>query len=409
MTDDHSVDSGLSVDAVSVPVLVGKYLELEVLLADIGECVASDLSDAEVNELVRVHERVARRMEFVGLGRLLEVSDRSSFRVAGYSSLFGFTRKELRLTKGQTTARIRGLEAVGRFRSLQGEVLEPKCPAAERAWSAGLVGAAHVEVMLDVRKHIPSASDPAVYDVVDQWMTEEAVGSDPTQLAAAGRAVLARVDPDGRLTDDADRARKRSVNVGDQGVDLMAKISGTLDPQTLALWTTVMDVWAAAGMNNPADPSSPTGACDDPKQDVDLMKAAAERDTRSMGQRRHDALTAILTTILDCNLLGRSHRGLPAQLIVTMTKAQLEGCAGIATTASGVDIPVGEALELAARSDKYLAVFADHSAEVLYFARAKRTAQKGQRLALFARDRGCSHPGCPNPATWTESIMSMRG
>ncbi|WP_020107494.1 DUF222 domain-containing protein, partial [Nocardia sp. 348MFTsu5.1] len=107
--------------------------------------------------------------------------------------------------------------------------------------------------------------------------------------------------------------------------------------------------------------------------------------------------------ILDCNLLGRSHRGLPAQLIITMTKAQLQECAGIAKTASGVDIPVGEALELAARSDKYLAVFADHCAEVLYFARTKRTAQKGQRLALIARDRGCSHPGCPNPATWTES------
>ncbi len=221
-------------DVAPVPVLVGKYLELEVLLADIAECSSSDMSDAEVNELVRVHERVARKVEFAGLGRLLEVSDRSSYTKAGYSSLFGFTRKELRLTKGQTMARIRGLEAVGRFHSLQGEVLAPKCPAAEQAWAAGLVGASHMEVMLDVRKHIPSASDPEVYDVVDRWMTEEAVGHDPTELAAAGRAVLARVDPDGRLTDDADRARKRSVSVGDQGVDLMAKISGTVDPQTLA-------------------------------------------------------------------------------------------------------------------------------------------------------------------------------
>ena len=167
------------------------------------------MSDAEVNELVRVHERVARKVEFTGLIRLQAVSDRSSFTAAGYSSLFGFTRAELRLSKGQTFSRIRGLEAVGRFHTLQGEVLAPKCPAAEQAWSRGLIGAAHMDVMLDVRKQIPSASDPAVYDVVDQWMTEEAVGQNPTQLIAAGRAVLARVDPDGRLTDDSDRARKR--------------------------------------------------------------------------------------------------------------------------------------------------------------------------------------------------------
>jgi hypothetical protein len=405
MTDDPPVDSLVDslVDSSPVPVLVRKYLELEMLLADINECSSSDMSDAEVNELVRVHERIARKVDFTGLRHLLRVSDRSSFTEAGYSSLFGFTRSELRLTKGQTMSRIRGLEAVGRFHTMQGEELAPKCPAAEQAWSRGLIGAAHMDVMLDVRKQIPSASDPAVYDVVDQWMTEEAVGQDPTQLIAAGRAVLARVDPDGRLTDDSDRARKRSLGIGDQGVDLMAKISGTLDPETLALLRTVMDVWAAPGMNNPADPDSPAGASDDPKQDKELIKAAAERDTRSKGQQFHDALKAILKTILECNLLGKSHRGLPAQLIITMTKEQLDECAGIARTASGVDIPVKEALNLAARSDKYLAVFADHSAEVLYLARTKRTAQKGQRLALFVRDRGCSHPGCTNPATWVEA------
>jgi hypothetical protein len=59
-------------------------------------------------------------------------------------------------------------------------------------------------------------------------------------------------------------------------------------------------------------------------------------------------------------------------------------------------------LELAAQHDTSLAVFANHSADVLYFGRAKRTAQTGQRLALFAKDRGCTKPGCRNPATWVE-------
>jgi hypothetical protein len=214
--------------------------------------------------------------------------------------------------------------------------------------------------------------------------------------------VLARVDPDGSLTDDTDRKRNRGLSDGPQGLDMMAKITGNLDPQTLALFRTVMDVWAAPGMNNPDDPNSPVGAVDDPSMDAAAIEAAAARDSRSRAQRQHDAFKAILKTILEYKLLGTSHRGLPVQVIITMTKQQLDEAAGIAHTASGVDLPVKDALDLAARSDKSLAVFANHTADVLYFARAKRTAQQGQRLALFAKDRGCTSPGCRNPISWTE-------
>jgi hypothetical protein len=241
-----------------------------------------------------------------------------------------------------------------------------------------------------------------VYDVVDAWMTDNARTSTPTELEVCGREVLARVDPDGSLTDDVDRKRNRGLSEGDPGLDMMATVTGNLDPQTLALFKTVMDVWAAEGMNNPDDPDSPVGGADDPAHDAAVIEAAAQRDTRSKAQRQHDAFKAILTTILEYKLLGGSHRGLPVQVIITMTKQQLAECAGIAHTATGVDLPVKDALQLAARADWSLAVFADHSADVLYFARAKRTAQQGQRLALTAKDRGCTKPGCRNPATWTQ-------
>jgi hypothetical protein len=34
----------------------------------------------------------------------------------------------------------------------------------------------------------------------------------------------------------------------------------------------------------------------------------------------------------------------------------------------------------------------------LYLGRTRRTASPGQRLVLFARDRGCTRPGCTEPA-----------
>ncbi|CAM3137528.1 uncharacterized protein DUF222 [Williamsia muralis] len=396
------MSDSVTVDPPPVALLVAKYGQLQDVLADIAATSATDVDDVQVAELVRVNERVVRALSFQGLRRLQEVNDRGLFRKAGHSTLHRFVMSELRVSRGDASSRLKALDAAGVLLSMQGEPLPPKCPAAAEALADGTIGLAHMDVMLKVRDRIPHKSAPEVYDVVDAWMTDNARTLGPTALEVCGREVLARVDPDGSLTDDADRKRNRGLSDGAQGLDMMAKITGHLDPATLALFRTVMDVWAAPGMNNPDDPNSPVGAIDDPGVDAQVIEAAAGRDTRSRAQRQHDAFKAILKTILEYKLLGTSHRGLPVQVIITMTKQQLDEAAGIAHTASGVDLPVKDALELAARADWSLAVFANHSADVLYFARAKRTAQQGQRMALFAKDRGCTSPGCRNPISWTE-------
>ncbi|WP_081729904.1 HNH endonuclease signature motif containing protein [Williamsia sp. D3] len=396
------MSDSVTVDPPPMPVLVGLYRDLDAVLQRIAGASAADVDDVQVAELVRVNERVVRALTFQGLKRLQEVNDRGLFRKAGHSTLHRFVMSELRVSRGDASSRLKALDAAGVLLSMQGQPLPPKCPVAAEALAEGAIGLAHMDVMLKVRDKIPHKSAPEVYDVVDAWMTDNARISTPTELEVCGREVLARVDPDGSLTDDADRKRNRGLSDGPQGLDMMAKISGNLDPATLALFRTVMDVWAAPGMNNPDDPNSPSGAVDDPAHDAAIIEAAAGRDTRSRAQRQHDAFKAILKTILEYKLLGTSHRGLPVQVIITMTKQQLDEAAGIARTASGVDMPVKDAVELAARADWSLAVFANHSADVLYFARAKRTAQQGQRMALFAKDRGCTSPGCRNPISWTE-------
>jgi hypothetical protein len=40
---------------------------------------------------------------------------------------------------------------------------------------------------------------------------------------------------------------------------------------------------------------------------------------------------------------------------------------------------------------------------VLAFGRSRRLASKAQRLALAARDGGCSFPSCTRPASWCEA------
>ncbi|WP_156972882.1 DUF222 domain-containing protein, partial [Kitasatospora arboriphila] len=287
-----SMSDSVTVDPPPMSLLVKKYQQLQDVVADIAATSAADVDDVQVAELVRVNERVVRALAFQGLKRLQEVNDRGLFRKAGQSTLHRFVMSELRVTRGDASSRLKALDAAGELLSMQGEALPPKCPAAAQALAEGA---------------------PEVYDVVDAWMTDNARTSTPTELEVCGREVLARVDPDGSLTDDTDRKRNRGLSDGPQGLDMMAKITGNLDPQTLALFRTVMDVWAAPGMNNPDDPNSPVGAVDDPSMDAAVIEAAAERDSRSRAQRQHDAFKAILKTILEYKLLGTSHRGLPVQ------------------------------------------------------------------------------------------------
>jgi hypothetical protein len=261
------VSDTITVEPPPIPVLLAKYRELKSVIADIAAASSTDLDDVQVNQLVRENEKIVRSLTFQGLQRLMEVSNRGSFRKAGHSTMQRFVMSELRVSRGDASSRMNALDATGEWSSMQGEKLPPKLPAAAEALAEGAIGLAHMDIMLDVRKKIPHKSIPEVYDVVDKWMTDNARTADPAELKVCGREVLARVDPDGSLTDEVDRKRRRGLSVGDEGVDMMAKITGTLDPQTLALFKTVMDVWAAAGMNNPDDPESPVGAGDDPTQD----------------------------------------------------------------------------------------------------------------------------------------------
>jgi hypothetical protein len=80
--------------------------------------------------------------------------------------------------------------------------------------------------------------------------------------------------------------------------------------------------------------------------------------------------------------------------VVTTTLQELEAGAGVAVTTTGSKIPIPDLIRLAAHAWHYLAVFDTHSNVPLYLGRSKRIASPGQRLVLFARDRGCSRPGC---------------
>ena len=127
---------------------------------------------------------------------------------------------------------------------------------------------------------------------------------------------------------------------------------------------------------------------------------ALGEDTRSPGQRLHDAFEEAGRRLLATGDLP-DHAGLPAQLILTMSLTDLERRAGRATTHHGGTLTIDQALRLAADGGLLPAIL-DDAGSVLSYGRGRRLASPGQRKALFARDRGCTFPGCDRTAAQSE-------
>ena len=95
------------------------------------------------------------------------------------------------------------------------------------------------------------------------------------------------------------------------------------------------------------------------------------------------------------------HNGLPVTIIVTTTLAELEAASGVAVTGEGTLLPMSTVIRMASHAHHYLAVFNRHTEVPLYLGRTRRCASPGQRIVLYAKDRGCTRPGCTVPAYWT--------
>ncbi|MGZ8178136.1 DUF222 domain-containing protein [Williamsia sp. SKLECPSW1] len=380
--------------------LVAKYAALHVLLDEIADATSDACSETEVAELAITHERAVRRMGSIGLRRILDVSDRDAFRSVQCATLTQFVGDRLRVANPKR--RLKQVLALSQMHAMTGETLPPRCPETAAAMAEGDLSHEHVDAVLSVMDKIPAATSPEVREKAEEQIADIARNFSPKEIHRAGARLLSHLDPDGAEPSDRDRARQRSLTVGNQDAQLMSKLAGTLDPTTRALFEVMLSKWAKPGMNNPDDEHSPRGGCDDNAVDTDALTAAAERDSRTQAQRNHDALQALLRAAADGGVYGASHRGLPPHIIISITESQLRERAGVGHTATGTDLPMSDILTLAARAQMHLAVFDDHTGEPLFYGRTRRLASEVQRFLLFAQYGGCAMPGCPAPFSHTE-------
>jgi hypothetical protein len=296
----------------------------------------------------------------------------------------------LRITRGEARGRINEAADLGPRRALTGEPLDPVLAATAAGQRAGHLGAGHIRVIRSFWHQLPQRVEPEKRRSAEADLAELGEKHRPDELAALARVLTDCLNPDGDFS-DVDRARRRTVVLGNQDIDGMTPINGWLTPEARATFDAVLARWAAPGMCNPDD--------DTPCLNGTPSQAAIDADTRSAGQRNHDALTALGRAMLASGDLGQ-HHGLPASIVVSVSLPALESGAGKAHTGGGSWLPMSDVVRLASHAHHYLRIYDGAKELALYH--TKRLASPGQRIVLYAKERGCSHPGCDVSAYLTE-------
>jgi len=382
----------------------GSLLRIDDAISVLLDADLSRLTEDQLLELVRAADRVTRRLAAVDHLVLGEVIGRGIAESRGYRDTGSLLAQLTASTLSQARARTAAVAMLGTRRAVTGGVLPPLLPVAADAARAGLVSIAQTKVIADVVRLVPESDQPTYRDLIDAELTGyAAAGSDSVTLKHLGTRILAHLHPDGDEPRDRLAEWHRSISLRELP-DGCGELRGRLTPTCLAVWQSVLHPL----MSIPAD-NSGTGTGFDtepagqPATDTEPgVESVVESipDDRSIDQRRHDAFEHAAQRLLAAGDLPAT-AGVPTTLIISMTLDQLEARAGQATTHHGGHLSVQAAMRLGVDAKTLPVVFDQHLGTLAY-GRARRLASPGQRLALFARDKGCTFPGCRKTAAQSQ-------
>ncbi len=347
------------------------------------------LTARELLALLQRYEQDRRRIPAVEHGLISQLSGQATPEELGGTLSHAVAEWTL-ITRAEASRRVREAADLGDRRALTGEPLAPTLAATAAGQRAGRLGAGQVAVIRRFCHQLPGWVDVPTRECAEAQLAKLGSQYRPEQLAKLADKLADCINPDGTFTDE-DRARQRGLTLGKQDADGMSPLRGWLTPEVRATLEAVLAKLAAPGMCNPND--------DTPCVDGAPSQTAIEGDGRSPAQRNHDGLNAALRAVLASGELGQ-HNGLPASIVVTTTLAELEAAAGKGLTGGGSILPMSDVIRLGRHAHHYLAIFDKGKPVALYH--TKRLASPGQRIVLYAKDRGCSAPGCDVPGYYCE-------
>ncbi|MEU7587405.1 DUF222 domain-containing protein [Micromonospora sp. NPDC049230] len=347
--------------------MIDELARAESAVATCADASAWALSEHDLIAALDATHRLQQRLAAVQVAVVRELDGRGTAVAQGASSTTVWLRHRLRLDVA-AARRLVGLAAS----------LDVAPPAVRAALARGAVTVEQARVIAEAVATVSAHAGVEVADKAVGVLVDWAAQFDPTLLRRLGSRILDHVAPEiadaaaaAALEAEAARAaRDRHVTVSERAGGRL-RLSGTLDAETAAL------VRAAI------DPLSPPCGPD---------------DTRTPGQRRHDALAEVCRLALRTGELPE-RGGDPAQLVVTTDFDGLTRRLGAGTLDTGPHLTPAAVRRLACDAAILPAVLGG-AGQVLDVGRQRRLVTGPLRRALVLRDGGCAFPGCDRPPRW---------
>ncbi|MEU5914341.1 DUF222 domain-containing protein [Micromonospora sp. NPDC047527] len=339
----------------------------------VAACVATAawaLTEPDLIAALDATHRLEQRLAAVKLALVRELDGRGTAQSQGASSTPVWLRERLRLT----------VPAARRLVDLAA-ALDGGAPEIRQALADGAITLEQARVIGDTVATVRAAADAPAADKAVDVLIGWAGQFDPTLLRRLGTRILDHVAPEiaeaatrAALEAEAQRcARDRHVTLSELP-DGRLRLAGSLDTEAASLLRAAIEPLTA--------PSGPD-------------------DTRSPGQRRHDALADLCRLTLRTGQLPE-HGGEPAQLVVTTSFDGLTQQLNAGTLDTGLTL-TPETVRRVACDAAILPTVLGSTGQVLDVGRQRRLITGPLRRALVLRDRGCAFPGCDRPPRWCDA------
>ncbi|MFG1873008.1 HNH endonuclease signature motif containing protein [Micromonospora arborensis] len=339
----------------------------------VADCVGAPtwaLPERDLVAALDATHRLEQRLAAVKLTLVRELDGRGTATAQGASSTAVWLRDRLRLTVG---AARRLIELAATLDAV---------PAAVRdALAGGAVDVEQVRVIAGTVETVHTAAGAEAADKAVGVLVDWAAQFDAAGLRKLSTRILDHVAPEvadaaaeaALRADESRAARDRHLTTSEQP-DGRLRLTGILDTEAAALLRTAIDPLTA-----------PTGP----------------DDTRTPGQRRHDALADVCRLALRGGDLPENGGDRP-QLVVTTTYDGLTRQLGTGALDTGLHL-TAEAVRRLACDASILPAVLGGASQPLDVGRQRRLITGPLRRALVLRDRGCAFPGCDRPPRWCDA------
>ncbi|AYF77590.1 DUF222 domain-containing protein [Nocardia yunnanensis] len=218
---------------------------VETLSTTLAHATLTPFADADVVALMQQLETCKRKLSALDSKLIIEASDRCLPEASGAGKLVPFLRQTLGLSAHDASVRVKITRECGEFTEPSGRPRPAALPVAAEAFAAGALSRDHVRHIVDIMTHLPADIPVETRVDVEQVLVEQSCeGLFPDDLPKIGREILARLDPDGTVINDADRRRRRGLVIGRPGVDGMSWVEGWITPELRACLDAVLAKFA---------------------------------------------------------------------------------------------------------------------------------------------------------------------